>query len=104
MAVQAKPGTRIFSAVCDAELIIVKSPGGELDITIGGATPVLSAAERNGDTTIQDGHDGGAIVGKRYVDDAGTVELLCTKPGAGAPALAGEILEFKEAKSLPSSD
>ena len=43
-------------------------------------------------------------MGKRYVDDAGTLELLCTKPGDGVPAVAGEVLQLKEAKPLPASD
>ena len=43
-------------------------------------------------------------MGKRYVDDAETLELLCTKPGDGVPALAGEVLRLKEAKPLPASD
>jgi hypothetical protein len=43
-------------------------------------------------------------LGKRYVDEAGTIEVLCTKPGDGALALDGQPLEVKSAKPLPSSD
>ena len=28
-------------------------------------------------------------MGKRYVDDAETLELLCTKPGDGVPTVDG---------------
>ena len=46
----------------------------------------------------------GAAIGKRYVDEDDTVELLCTKPGEGVPALGGRPLTIKEAKPLPASD
>jgi hypothetical protein len=81
-----KPGARLFSAVRSTEIIVVKAPSGEADITIGGAPPVASAAERKGGA-VAAGH-GGAAMGKRYVDDAGTIE----------------VLQLKEAKPLPASD
>jgi len=99
-----KPGTRLFSATCATELIAVKAPAGEVELTIGGAPPLLSAAERTGSIEVAQGHGGGAAMGKRYVDDDDTIELLCTKPGDGLPALAGEVLVIKDAKPLPASD
>ena len=104
MATTLKPGTRLFSAVCSTELIAVKAPPGEVDLTIGGAPPVGSATERAETGEVADGHGGGAAMGKRYVDSADTIELLCTKPGEGMPALHGEVLKPKEAKPLPASD
>ena len=104
MSIAIKPGTRLFSAVCSTEWIAVKAPAGEIDITIGGVPPVLDAAERNGSSSVAEGFGGGAAMGKRYVDEADTVELLCTKPGEGVPALDGEVLQLKQAKALPASD
>ena len=104
MALTLKPGTRLFSAVCTTEMIAVKAPAGEVELTIGGAPPVSSAADREAGGSVADGHGGGASMGKRYVDDAETIELLCTKPGDGIPALDGEVLQLKEAKALPASD
>jgi hypothetical protein len=104
MSMTLKPGARLFSAVCTTELIAVKVPAGEVDLTIGGAAPVGSAAERTQTGAVADGHGGGAAMGKRYVDSADTIELLCTKPGDGVPALGGELLLLKEAKPLPASD
>ena len=46
MSTTLKPGMRLFSAVCSAELIAVKAPAGEVELTIGGAAPVASAADR----------------------------------------------------------
>ncbi len=104
MSMTLKPGTRLFSAVCTTEMIAVKAPAGEVDLTIGGAAPVASAAERDGSGSVADGHDGGVAMGKRYVDEDDTIELLCTKPGDGVPAVGGELLVLKEAKALPASD
>ncbi len=103
MSIAVKPGTRLLSAVCATEMIAVRAPGGEVDITIGGVPPVLDAADR-GEGTVADGFGGGAAMGKRYVDAADTIELLCTKPGDGVPALDGTPLVLKDAKPLPASD
>lgn len=104
MSITLKPGTRLFSAVCSTELITVKAPAGEVDLTIGGAEPVASAAERPDGGSVADGHGGGAQMGKRYVDDDDTLELLCTKAGDGLPGIGGEVLALKDAKPLPASD
>jgi hypothetical protein len=104
MPMTLRPGARLFSAVCTTELIAVKVPAGEVDLLIGGVPPVGSAAERTQAGSVADGHGGGAAMGKRYVDSAGTIELLCTKPGDGVPALGDELLKPKEAKPLPASD
>ena len=47
---------------------------------------------------------GGTQMGKRDVDEAGRVELLCVKAGRGSLAIDGVALKTKDAKSLPSSD
>ena len=104
MPMTLKPGARLFSAVCTTEMIAVKAPAAEVDLTIGGVTPVGSIAERTSGAAVADGHGGGAAMGKRYVDSADTIELLCTKAGDGVPALGGELLLLKEAKPLPASD
>lgn len=104
MSMTLKPGARLFSAVCTTELIAVKVPAGEVDLTIGGVSPVGSVAERTQTGSVADGHGGGASMGKRYVDSGDTIELLCTKAGDGVPALGGELLQLKEAKPLPASD
>lgn len=104
MSIELKPGTRLFSTVCTTELIAVKAPGGPVELTIGGAAPVTSADERGDGGEVAAGHGGGAAMGKRYVDPDDTLELLCTKPGDGVPAVDGTPLQLKEAKALPASD
>ena len=105
MGTTLRPGTRLFSAVCSAEFIVIRAPaGGDADVTIGGLPALASAEERDGAATAAAGHGGGAAIGKRYFDYNDTFELLCTKPGVGVPALGGRPLTIKEAKPLPASD
>ncbi|HUF98233.1 MAG TPA: hypothetical protein VMM60_08885 [Ilumatobacter sp.] len=99
-----KPGARLFSAVCSTEMIAVKAPADAVEITIGGVAPVASAADREASGAVADGFGGGTAMGKRYVDVDDTVELLCTKPGDGVPAVGGALMQLKEAKALPASD
>jgi hypothetical protein len=104
MTVALKPGARLFSTACSAELIAVKAPPGDVELTIGGVPPALDASDRDAPSGVAAGHEGGVILGKRYVDDENTIELLCTKAGDGLPAVDGRLLVLKESKPLPSSD
>ncbi len=61
-------------------------------------------AERDPAATPDAGLDEGTLMGKRYVDADDTVEILCTKPGAGTLSMGDQPLVLKEAKPLPSSD
>ncbi|MDO8361538.1 MAG: hypothetical protein Q7V88_01455 [Actinomycetota bacterium] len=99
-----KAGSRLFGATSTTEMIVVRAPAGEIELTIGGHPALLDASGRDGSTDVAEGHGGGAAMGKRYVDEAGSIELLCTKAGDGLPALAGELLALKDAKPLPASD
>lgn len=104
MAIGLKAGTRLFSAVCTTELMTVKAPGGDVDLTIGGRPAVTTAADRDVSLGAASGHDGGTAIGKRYVDETGGLELLCTKAGPGVPAVGGVVMQLKDAKNLPASD
>jgi len=99
-----KPGTRLRSSVCVTEVMIVAAPKSEVELTCGGAPMVgLDAVPPPGGTPRADAA-GGTQLGKRYVNEAGDLELLCTKPGQGTLACAGQALTIKGAKPLPSSD
>jgi len=101
---QLKPGTRLRSAVCATEVMVIAAPAEEVALTCGGEPMLeLGAPARAGASPAAD-HAGGTQIGKRYVDEAGRVELLCTKPGQGSLAIAGAPLLIKGAKPLPSSD
>ena len=46
----------------------------------------------------------GCALGKRYVDQNDTVEVLCIKAGNGSLDHDGEELMTKDTKKLPSTD
>jgi hypothetical protein len=100
---KVKAGDRLKSAVSDTEVVVIRAPAEELALTCGGL-PLVAAGDSGPTGEVQAGHEGESLLGKRYVDDGDTIELLCTKPGGGALALDGNPLDLKSAKPLPSSD
>lgn len=99
-----KAGTRLKSAVCTTEVMIVGAPKEEVEVTCGGAALIAMSEDPPAGATISEDAKGGTQIGKRYVNEAGDLELLCTKPGDGTLALTGAELTIKGAKPLPSSD
>lgn len=99
-----KTGTRLKSAVCNTQVMVVSAPDAELDLTCGGHPMLDAAATASGGVAISPDAAKGTTLGKRYVNADGKLELLCIKPGEGSLAVAGETLVLKEAKPLPSSD
>ena len=94
---------KLFSAVCDAQVIVVKAPAEDLEVACGGATMV--AEDPGGTSGRPDASLGeGPVLGKRYADEERGLELLCSRTGAGALTVDGESLTQKGAKPLPSSD
>lgn len=99
-----KAGSRLKSTVCTTEVIIVKAPAGEVEVTCGGAPMALGTetiTERG--EAFADAKNGTAL-GKRYVNADETLEILCTKAGEGSLGADGTLLALKEAKPLPASD
>jgi hypothetical protein len=96
-----KAGSRLKSAVCETEIIVIKAA---VDATVFcGGMPMVE--ERSSETKAIDPRFAmGTTLGKRYVDPAGTLELLCIKQGKGSLALDGVVLQIKAPKPLPSSD
>jgi hypothetical protein len=104
VAVEIKSGARFRSAVCDVEVIVVKSPGGELDLRCGGHPMVAIDADRPSGVAAEPGFEKGTLLGKRYTDESGDLELLCTKAGPSSLSVGVTPLDVKDAKPLPSSD
>jgi hypothetical protein len=95
-----KPGTKLKSAVCDTEVMVIR--GTDAAVECGGAPMAeQTPAERR---PINPEFAQGTRIGKRYVDAAGKLELLCVKAGQGSLSVAGVALQIKDAKPLPSSD
>ena len=99
---QLKSGARLKSAVCDGEVMIVKAPGGDLELTCGGVPMAASApAERQ---SVHPDHAVGIRIGKRYISEDGELEVLCVKAGDGALAANGQLLLQKDTRQLPKTD
>jgi hypothetical protein len=101
---QLKAGSRLKSSVCDTQIVVVKAPADDVDLTCGGAAMVPLDADVVASGTVDEAHSAGTLLGKRYADDDLGLELLCTKPGKGSLAVAGNDLPVKQPKALPSSD
>jgi len=100
---QLRPGMKLFSTVCDAQVVVVKAPSAEVEIACGGASMVEEdpgGASGSPDASLGEG----PALGKRYADDERGLELLCSRGGTGALTVDGEPLLLKGAKPLPSSD
>ena len=95
-----KPGTKFKSTVCDTEVMVIRAGAGS--VACGGAPMAEERPAERG--AVDPGFAEGTKIGKRYVDEAGTIELLCVKAGAGSLSLDGVALRAKDAKPLPSSD
>jgi hypothetical protein len=95
-----KPGTRLKSQVCTTEVMVIRH--GEGTIACGGVPMAEEKSEPLG--KVEPNFGDGSLIGKRYVDQAGTMELLCVKPGKGSLSVDGVALAVKDAKPLPASD
>ncbi len=95
-----KPGTRLKSAACDTEVMVIRCGDGTIECggaPMGEAKPAEAAA-------LSAEHVNGTLMGKRYVDADSKFELLCVKPGKGSLSVDGVALVTKDAKPLPASD
>ena len=106
MAVKFRAGQQLVSAVDSTAVIVIRAPEAECTLTCGGVA--MAAPDQAGsgqpvtepDPTLM----GGTQIGKRYVDEADTIQVLCTKAGKGTLALDGQPLVLQAAKPLPASD
>src|SRR5437763_1066670 len=79
-SVELKAGTRLRSAVDGVEAIIVKAQG-DVDLRCGGHPMLAAGTDAPAGVTVAAGFDKGTLLGKRYVNESGDLEVLCTKPG-----------------------
>jgi len=95
-----KPGTRLKSAACDTEVMVIRCADGQIEC---GGSPMGEAKPADTAPLAAD-FSAGTLMGKRYVDADGKYELLCVKPGKGSLSVDGVALTVKDAKPLPASD
>ena len=99
-------GTRLRSAACSTEVVVIRLSPAAGPISCGGV-PMTTVAEKTASSAggPRPGFEGGAQLGKRYtVGGDAAIELLVTKPGKYGLSIDGTPLAIKEAKPLPASD
>jgi hypothetical protein len=97
-----RPGEQLASAVCSTRVIVVRVPADGRPVIACGGQPMVPAAPAQPSPA---GAAGAAtLIGKRYVDTAGTLEVLCTASGTGVLSCDGSPMTVKAAKPLPASD
>lgn len=94
-----KPGTRMSSAVCETQIVIVRPPNRTIVLECGGH-PMGESIDASPEPAFSDG----TLLGKRYTFEDAALEVLCVKPGAGSLSVDGAAMTEKETKQLPSSD
>jgi hypothetical protein len=99
-----KPGSRWKSAVCDAQMVVVRPPKVAGELQCGGAAVIAQADEAVPSGEVHPDHATGVLIGKRYADPESGIEVLGAKAGKGSLAFDGRALQLKDAKPLPASD
>ena len=101
---ELRPGLRLESATCDAQVVVVKVPNDtpEVDVRCGGEP--MRELGTGGDRLPVSSEGEPTLLGKRYADEDLGLELLCTKGGDGSLSVGDRPLLIKGAKPLPSSD
>ncbi|MFD6399147.1 hypothetical protein [Nocardia sp. NPDC060249] len=100
-AVPLRPGDQLASTVCGTRVVVIRVPADRTPVITCGSSPMVPAATAR--TVVADGTPH-TVIGKRYVDVAEHVEVLCIAAGAGSLSCDGEPMTVKAAKALPASD
>ena len=101
---ELKLGARAKSAVCDAEIVVIKPGPPGAAIQCGGHPVLAVTEEKPAGAQVDSAHAGGSQIGKRYIDAETGIEVLCAKAGAGSLSVNGRPMTAKETKALPASD
>jgi hypothetical protein len=101
---ELKPGQRLESATCDAQVVVVRAPGGGEDVDVRCGGEPMRELGSGGDRLPLSGEGDATLLGKRYEEAELGLELLCTQGGNGALTVGDTPLLVKGAKPLPSSD
>jgi hypothetical protein len=97
-----RPGDQLASSVCTARVVVVRVPDGGHPVLECGGRPMIAGAP--GAKPSPAGPDAVTLIGKRYVNSTGSLEVLCTSSGTGTLTCDGAPMALKEAKPLPASD
>jgi len=99
-----KLGSKYRSAVCDTQVMVIRTASDAAGLSCGGVPMIGPGDDSAASGSPAAGFADGTLIGKRYIDEADRIELLCTKGGQGSLSLGTERLLVKQPKALPSSD
>jgi hypothetical protein len=97
-----KPGSQLASTTCTARVVVVRCPADRAPVIECGGSPMAAGTPGGKPASPEPG--AATLIGKRYVDESGSVELLCTSSGTGTLTCDGAPMTIKAAKPLPASD
>lgn len=102
---QLSPGTRLRGIACGTDVVVVRAPGRELEMTCCGAA-MVDREEQSDDAAAPESsvEEETVLIGKRYSDVNNGLEVLCTREGAGPMMCDGRPLTVNAPRPLPSSD
>jgi len=103
-ATTLRPGEQLASTVCGTRVVVIRAPASAepQPVLACGGSPMVPAA--SAPAPPSGGSGPATLIGKRYVDADGTLEVLCTASGAGELTCDGVRMTIKAAKPLPASD
>lgn len=104
MLMKLKMGMRLKSVADETQVIVIRTPAVELEVTCGGHPLISIDEDAVAGFELDPRHTGPSVLGRRYVDDDLGLELLVTKAGRGGLFANGTALYEKAAKPLPASD
>lgn len=97
-----RPGDQLASTVCGTRVVVIRASADGAPVITCGGSPMVPAA--SAPPSPSNGTPPATLIGKRYVDASGTLELLCTSSGSGELSCDGAPMTIKAAKPLPASD
>lgn len=97
-----RPGDQLAGRACTTRVVVVRAPTDRTPALTCGGTPMIPAT--GAPAAAAPGTEPVTLLGKRYVDAADTLEVLCTSAGTGELACDGVPMTLKAAKPLPASD
>ena len=84
--------------------MVVTASEDDVTLTCGGAEMVAPGTEAAYDAQVSHDHAVGIAMGKRYITEDETIEVLCVKAGDGSLAVNGQLMLQKDTKQLPKTD
>lgn len=103
---ELRPGLQLASAVCGTRVIVIRAPAGDAPVITCAGAPMVPADSADAPPAPGPGSPTGepTLIGKRYTNPEGALELLCISSGSGPLCCDGVPMTLKAAKALPASD